>query len=141
MSANHLKVENPCPFLLSRMSKKNGSYFCSSCSKNIIDFRGKTEEEIKCATTKDTCGIFTSDQLKGQKRMSFWRQTAFYVFMFFSFLGFQVKPLSAQTPGINKTQQKIDNNEEPPKKKAKKEKKKVKKKKKPVTRFIGTPSF
>jgi hypothetical protein len=103
-TVTNIKVENPCPFLLNRMKKEGNNYFCNSCSKTVIDFRDKTEDEIKCNVRKDTCGIFTIDQLKGHKRQSFLRQTLFYCLTVLSFLGFNVKPLTAQTIDTNKTQ-------------------------------------
>lgn len=98
-----MKVDNPCPFLLIRMQKDGDNYFCKSCSKTVIDFRGKTEEEIKCVADKDTCGVFSIDQLSGQQRQSFFRQTAFYFLTVLSFLGFNIKPLTAQTIDTTKT--------------------------------------
>jgi hypothetical protein len=102
-TVTNIKVENPCPFLLNRMKKEGNNYFCNSCSKTVIDFRDKTEDEIKCNVRKDTCGIFTIDQLKGHKRQSFLRQTLFYCLTVLSFLGFNVKPLTAQTQKMKET--------------------------------------
>lgn len=103
MSDLTIKVESPCPFLLDRMQKGDNNYFCPSCSKTIVDFREKTEAEIISYSNKDTCGIFTLDQLKGQQQQSFIRQIVFFCFTLFSFFGFQVKPLAAQSIDTNKT--------------------------------------
>jgi hypothetical protein len=79
------------------MNKDGVDFFCKSCSKTIIDFRNKTIDEIKCSINKGTCGIFSRDQLTGQQQMRLSRKLAFCCFSFFSFLGFVVGPLSAQT--------------------------------------------
>lgn len=100
----NLKVINPCPVRLSRMEKDCDTFFCNSCTKKVIDFRGKTYEEIVRMSDKDTCGIFTEDQLPGQQRLGTLRQTIFYGLAILSFLGFNVKPLSAQTSDTTKTQ-------------------------------------
>ena len=96
-STDILRVENPCPVLLSRMTEDGQNYFCKSCSKKIVDFREKTLDEIKCSINKDTCGIFYTEQLIGQQKMSFIHQSIFYFLTILSFLGFTVRPVNAQT--------------------------------------------
>ncbi len=97
MKQGKLKIDSPCPFSLSRMGKNGNNYFCGSCSKIVIDFREKSEEEIKSCITKDTCGIFNLSQLPGQQRMHFHRKILFYSLTLLSFIGFNVKPMQAQT--------------------------------------------
>ena len=99
---DNLRIENPCPFVPSRMNKDGADFFCKSCSKTIVDFRGKTADEIKCSINKDTCGVFTIDQLQGQQQMKLSRQLLFYCFTVLSILGFSVRPLSAQTTQTKK---------------------------------------
>lgn len=93
----NLKVDNVCPFVPTRFTQSGCNHFCKSCNKTIIDFRGKTDEEIKAVITKDTCGIFTSDQLPGQQKMQFKKKPLFYLMSFLSLLGFSVTPVNAQT--------------------------------------------
>jgi hypothetical protein len=97
-----LKVDNSCPFLLARMTTDGQNYFCKSCSKTIVDFREKTSDQLKCSINKDTCGIFTIDQLPGQQNATFFRQAIFYFLTILSFLGVSVKPLNAQTTETKK---------------------------------------
>src|SRR6185436_5328731 len=97
----NLRINHPCPYLLSRMKKDGENYFCQGCSKTIIDFRGKSYEEIKCIANKDTCGIFTLDQLPSQQKMKFTRQIIFYGLAVISFFGFTVRPLKAQNKQVN----------------------------------------
>lgn len=153
----NLKVANPCPVLLSRMKKDDGDYFCVSCSKKIIDFRSKTQEEIISSSTQNTCGIFSSEQLSGQSKLSFFKRFFFYCLTLLSFLGFSVKPMSAQTELSNKPlteKSNTDNTDSSNKKKFKRELKKDKKliaqeekrrkkilKKKREHPTIGCPSF
>jgi hypothetical protein len=107
-TTDNLRVENPCPFVPTRMNKDGENFFCKSCSKTIVDFRSKTVDEIKCSINKDTCGIFTIDQLPGQQQMKFSRQLLFYCFSVLSILGFSVGPLSAQTTQTKKDTVLID---------------------------------
>ena len=99
---DNLRIDNPCPFVLARMNKDGDNFFCKSCSKTVIDFRGKTVDEIKSSINKDTCGVFTSNQLPGQQPMKLSRQLLFYCFTVLSILGFSVRPLTAQTTPAKK---------------------------------------
>jgi hypothetical protein len=94
---DNLRIENPCPSILSRMEKTGDNYFCKSCDKTVIDFRQKSSEEIRNSTGKGICGTFTIDQLSGQQKMTFLRRTFFYGLTILSFFGVSVKPLKAQT--------------------------------------------
>jgi hypothetical protein len=147
-----LKVDKPCPVLLTRMTKNGQNYFCKSCSKIIVDFREKTIEEIKCSSNKDTCGIFTSEQLQGQQKMTLFRQTFYYFLTILSFFGFSVRPLNAQTTKIIKDTALVEMNAQPKDtvktdKTAINEKEHMTKskglfrKKKKRHKTIGTPSF
>jgi hypothetical protein len=102
MTVEKLKVENPCPVLLSRMAKDGQNYFCRSCAKTIVDFRDRTTEEIKCSVSKDTCGIFTIDQLQGQQKTTLFHQPLYYFLTLLSFFGFSVRPLNAQSASTKK---------------------------------------
>lgn len=144
---NRLRIENPCPFAPTRMNKDGENFFCKSCSKTITDFRGKTADEIKCSINATTCGIFTADQLPGQQKMTFLRQTLFYGLTLLSFLGFSVKPVSAQTTQPPKAPASVNTktNKEDSLRATKVIYPKVDKKKQPVTRkksrVIGCPEF
>ena len=93
----NLRIENPCPFVPLNSNKNANGYSCKACKKTVIDFREKTIEEIKCTVNKDTCGIFTIDQLPGQQSMGLFKHLLFYCLTLLSVLGFTVKPLNAQT--------------------------------------------
>lgn len=93
---SNFRIDNPCPFSPTIMNKREEGYFCKSCNKTIIDFRGKTSEEIKNKVKKGTCGIFTRDQLPGQQQMKLSHKLFFYFLSFISVLGFAIKPVSAQ---------------------------------------------
>lgn len=138
-----MRVENPCPMILSRMSCGDGSFTCTSCKTQVVDFRNKSLEEIKRLSTPDTCGIFTTDQLPGQQKMAFSRKAVFYALAFCSFLGFNVRPVHAATKPMNtsgipafKSATLPENETEKPKKK-----KKSKRSKKATQVLIGCPSF
>jgi len=152
---SQLKINNPCPVSLSNMKKCGDNFACKSCDKIVIDFRNKTDEQIRKELTKGTCGIFNTSQLPGQTNYSNFRQVAFNLLTLFSFLGFNVSPLKAQTlPNKNEkktevtTNQTISDSTKMKNKQSdslKKDKKRVffrrKKKKQPQFRTIGTPSF
>ena len=82
---SQLRVENPCPMLLSRMSAGDGCFECKSCKKEVIDFRNKSSEEIKDLSTPETCGIFTLDQLPGQQKWVFLGKRCFMPWHFVRF--------------------------------------------------------
>jgi hypothetical protein len=138
-----LRVDNPCPMLLSRMSCGDGRFTCKSCKTEVIDFRGKSTEEIKRIATPDTCGIFTADQLPGQQKMAFSRKMVFYALAFCSFLGFNVTPVHASPKPLNTSEMPsfspMSSEEKETQKPKKKKKAKKGKKSKVVT--TGCPSF
>jgi|GEM_PF-967876 len=149
---DNLRVDKPCPVLLTRMTKDGQNYFCKSCSKTVVDFRDKTKDEIKRSINKDTCGIFTNDQLQGQQKTSILRQTLFYFLTVLSFFGFSVRPVSAQTTKTKKDTVSLDFNTQPQdtvrtSKTIMKEsipetnRKVLYRKKKKKYRTVGTPSF
>ena len=99
-----MRIDQPCPMYL---SSKNGpdSYFCKSCSKSVIDFRGKSSEEIEQSLTSETCGIFSNDQLTDQPLMRWPQRIVFTLLSIVSFLGVSVSPLNAQTNAPKQSQQ------------------------------------
>lgn len=147
MKSNQLRIDNPCPVLLGRMKKQDDGYFCKSCAKTVVDFREKTEDEIASLITEDTCGVFYNHQLNGQKRTSRMKQFAFYLLTVLSFLGFSVKPISAQN-NTTSSKGKVKIAQQEPKKekenKKEKERRKIRKgkaKKTTYGRVVGTPAF
>ncbi len=86
---------------LNRLGKENG-FFCGSCSKKIIDFRGKASDDITKTIEKSTekvCGIYHSKQLTVSKFS--WRNALLYKLLTIAaFMGFNVKPLKAQVERI-----------------------------------------
>jgi hypothetical protein len=91
----NLRIDNPCPMLLSRMSKTDSGFSCKSCKREVIDFRDKTPEEIATAITADTCGIFNNSQLAAAPKHSLFRKGIFAALTVLSFLGFNVSPVNA----------------------------------------------
>lgn len=149
-------VHNPCPMLLKRMSHTDQGFFCQSCAKHLVDFRGKSTAEIKANSDASTCGIFTRDQLTPRNKWSLYRRAAFYGLTVLSFLGFNVKPLfanEAETIVSEQTEVAIlsasqhvnvyneESRTEDPDKKKKKKKNKKQSSKKQEFKTIGCPSF
>ena len=59
----------PCNQSHTRMAKRDGGYYCSSCEKVLTDFRQKTETEIKQIITSNpgkVCGIFHNHQISSK---------------------------------------------------------------------------
>lgn len=89
-------IENPCPMKLNGTSNPE-EYYCKSCKQSIIDFRQKTNDEIIEHLSKNkACGIFNKDQIQ-TKHKSFRYQFIFKILTLVALIGFNVKPISAQT--------------------------------------------
>lgn len=59
----------PCNQSHTRMEKRDGGYYCSSCEKTLTDFRQKTETEIKhiiASNPGKVCGIFYNHQISSK---------------------------------------------------------------------------
>lgn len=57
-------LQFPCKFQARDFEQRNGEHYCAQCSKQIVDFRSASVEEIQQASTeKDICGIFNTDQI------------------------------------------------------------------------------
>lgn len=137
----NLRIDKPCPVLLSRMANNGNTLNCKSCQKEVIDFRNKTPEEIKALLTANTCGIFRNEQLSAPPRMTFFRKGVFAALTVLSFLGFNVGPVNASPArpvrtGITASSGTFDEKEKKPKSKKKKKHKKTKE-----FKTIGCPSF
>jgi hypothetical protein len=87
-------IENPCPMILARI-KKDGDFYCKSCSKEIIDFRNKSNEEIISQSKDGSCGIYNEDQVT-KTHYGIRKRFLFQLLTIFSFIGLNVKPLQAQ---------------------------------------------
>ena len=149
------RIDNPCPMMLSRMSRSGPNFSCCSCQKEIVDFRGKLNTEIKCLITSSTCGVFDSDQLVEQKERSYYYKSIFFTVTVLSFLGFNVSPINAQitnevdTVMVDSTN--VTSNDQPhstidsvataEKKNIKKERRGIFRRKKKKFKVIGTPAF
>jgi hypothetical protein len=58
---------NQCPYNLEDMDVSEKKIHCSSCSKNLVDFRGKTPDQIKeelKTFTQTPCGVFSKNQVE-----------------------------------------------------------------------------
>ena len=94
---NQLKIDAPCPIVIKRLEKDGNDFSCKTCNKNVVDFRGKSSEEIKSILQHGMCGIYHRSQLPAQVKMTRARQFLFHGLTFLSFLGFNVSPINAQS--------------------------------------------
>lgn len=148
-----IKIDNPCPMTLGRM-KDGNNFSCKSCNQTLTDFRDKaTEEIIKVISVKKTCGIFNDDQVIVPE-FSFTNNLIFKVLTVLAIIGFNVKPLNAQTNQTRQDSSSIQKQKIDPDKKTEskvnssdtsqvktRKKKWWRKKRRPNYRTIGTPSF
>lgn len=96
------QVKNPCPMTLARVTEGDGTFYCNACSNAIIDFRSKSITEIKeIIGSKKVCGIFNEDQL-AQPKFSFKYKLHYAALTLIAFIGFNVKPINAQSEMIAK---------------------------------------
>ncbi len=59
----------PCNQSHTRMEKRDNGYYCSSCEKVLIDFRQKSDEEVKqliSANPGKICGVFHNHQISSK---------------------------------------------------------------------------
>lgn len=60
-------IPEPCAMKLSQMSTVEGGHYCGSCSKVVIDFSTKSNEEIaellRSRAGHKTCGVFLPSQV------------------------------------------------------------------------------
>jgi hypothetical protein len=159
MVDKQIQINNPCPMLLSKMKINNG-FYCSSCKKDIVDYRGKSEDQILQQIKENTCGIFDEDAVN-TPNFGLRYRFLFKLLTILSFLGLNVKPIQAQVVPKQQENITIEKNSihetvigkikiehkrdtllfEDPSTKNKKKWFVKRKKKKPTYKTIGCPSF
>lgn len=102
-----IRIQHPCPMVLSKMKTENG-YYCNSCAKKIVDFRGKTEVEIMNKLEEGQCGIYDK-QTVSTPTFGFKYKFLFKTLTLLSLIGFNVKPLYAQETKKQKDSLQINN--------------------------------
>jgi hypothetical protein len=107
MRITNLFIPAPCPMSLASMTPNKDCFYCKSCSKNVVDYREKSDLEIMSSIDQNTCGIFYEDQLRGQKTKPFYYSILFYILSFLSIIGFTVKPMSAFANPIDGKSKKV----------------------------------
>jgi len=90
-----LRIDRPCPMLLSRMSPTADGFHCRSCNHATVDFRGLSPDEIREKLRPGMCGIFTADQIPAQRALTGRGLRAFRLAVILSFFGFRVAPVAA----------------------------------------------
>jgi hypothetical protein len=99
---NSLKINNPCPMTLARVTQGDGTFYCNACSNSIVDFTDKSIDEIKeIIAGKKVCGIFTNDQLN-QPKFSLRYKFHYALLTLIAVVGFNVKPINAQSELVAK---------------------------------------
>lgn len=101
MTQPQIKIDDPCPMLLNRMDKRDKDFHCGSCNKLVVDFRNRSNEEIRdiLSSSQGQCGIFLPEQLTQQHevRHTWSYKVAFVVLVIMSWFGSAVQPLNAQS--------------------------------------------
>lgn len=96
-SSLKINISDPCPMLLMRMKKGDGTFYCGSCSEKVMDYRGKGKLKKSDFDHASKCGIFDENQLSQSVRFSFKNKVLFFLLACCSFLGFTVKPLKNES--------------------------------------------
>lgn len=100
----NLEIKQPCSENFNQFTPTKNGGFCGSCSKEVIDFTGKSPEEImnyfQQKSSKNTCGQFSSHQLATSyttptKKYSFFKGLAFACLSLFTF-----NTITAQTTPV-----------------------------------------
>ena len=94
LQPSKIQINNPCPMLLSKMKTDNG-FYCSSCKKDIVDYRGKSEDQILQHIEENTCGIFDENAVN-TPNFGLRHRFLFKLLTILSFVGLNVKPIQAQ---------------------------------------------
>ncbi len=70
-----VNIPNPCPLKLNQLSPVDGGFFCSQCSKVVIDFRERADEEIISALKNSekgrVCGVYQHHQVNNKSKPTF----------------------------------------------------------------------
>ena len=94
-----IQLGYPCPENVAGMPKTGCGNYCTTCTKNIVDFRGKSTAEVKQFLSENksvTCGIFAPEHVKDPVKnevSSMFRIAFAAIFV----LGFNVNMLFGQT--------------------------------------------
>lgn len=154
-----LRISSPCPMSLNSLKNNNGDNYCKSCSKNIVDYRGKSWEELLTIYQKGSCGIFDQKEIADGIQWIWYKKILFYGLSFLSILGISVKPVFSQSNKTTTTTDSVwidtkpapkecvnenqlnSNSTENPKAKPKNNKGIFRKKKKKKYRALGCPDF
>lgn len=98
-SNQNFQINKPCPFYLSDRNKVDGGYYCKSCDKCVVDFRGQSKTSIIDTISKSetpVCGIYDVEIMSTKRSFKWSGQFLFTILTMASFLGFSVKPMNAQ---------------------------------------------
>jgi len=96
---NRLFLSSPCPADLNKMEAVEDGYFCKTCNKCVVDCREMSPEQLG-QLPKNSCGIFSSEQVD-IPNYSWTKSLAFRLLVVAGMMGFNVKPLSAQSANTN----------------------------------------
>ncbi len=87
-----------CNQKVSNMTDSKGNLFYESCSKNLVDFRGKTKSEFDEIVSKstDVCGVFYSSQIGDEVEIKLNWKKPFFILSFVGTLLFSRKVQAQQ---------------------------------------------
>lgn len=98
-----LQLSNPCPMATGSLNHESERLYCIGCKKSIVDFRNMPLDEVKDYLRVNTsaCGIFTSEQVTVPRKSIVYR-FRFFMLTVVALLGFNVKPVAAQSDQMKK---------------------------------------
>lgn len=95
-----VSIKDPCPESYAGMASTKAGAWCSKCTHQVVDYRGKSNQEILDALKAGgkTCGVFNTSQLASPTipTLSLWQKSRRVAALSFALLGFQIA-VSAQT--------------------------------------------
>lgn len=109
-----LEIKQPCSENFNQFTPTKNGGFCDSCSKEVVDFTGKSPEEImnyfQQKSGKNTCGQFTRNQLATTytaptKKYNFFKGLAFACLSLFTFNTVTAQTTPAQEEAKTQKQQ------------------------------------
>lgn len=103
-----------CHKSVSELSKQEMGLYCSSCSKNIIDFRDKTKREYEkiVAENKSGCGVFYDYQINDEYEIAVDLKKPIFIFSFLSALFFSRTAFSQDSSATKTEYVQLENQED-----------------------------
>lgn len=104
-----LEINKPCSENFNKFTPTNSGGFCGSCKTDVVDFTGKTSQEVLnyFKENKNTCGRFSKNQLttyaenqQKSKSFGFWKGIGLACLSLFTFNTLQAQKANPKTKPV-----------------------------------------